>query len=328
MTTMITGAGLVGSLAAARLIADHGERPVLYDVAFSMDNVAERVPLDRVDLVRGDITDVPDLVRTIQTYGVDRIVHTAGFLTWMVRERPYAGVRVNLVGTLSVLEAARLTGVKRVVFCSSNTVYMGLKERPPSGLLTEDFKLRAVSEYPPSVYASMKLAAEWLGHCYRNEYGVDFVAVRFGGVFGPWRGVPSGGPTRLLQQLIENTWYGRLCHIGMGDLERGGMDYVYGHDAAQGAVKAAFAQRPETRVYNIAMGELYTVRDIIAIIERLTGRKAQLEVFQGGSHSGYSQETYAADLARSRAELGYEVEFPMEKAIAHYLAWLERKGGQ
>src|SRR5437763_12092322 len=119
MTTMITGAGLVGSLAAARLLAQGEEHPILYDVAFSMNNLAERLPLDRVTLIRGDVNDLPDVVRAIQTHGVDRVIHTAGFLTWMVRERPYAGVLVDLLGLMSELEAARLTGIDRVVFCSS-----------------------------------------------------------------------------------------------------------------------------------------------------------------------------------------------------------------
>jgi nucleoside-diphosphate-sugar epimerase len=317
---------MVGSLAAARLIRERDERPVLYDVAFSMDNLAERVPLERVTLVRGDITDVPDLVRAIQTHRVDRIIHTAGFLTWMVRERPYAGTRVNLVGTLSVLEAARVTGVQRVVFCSSSTVYLGLDEAPPGGAHHENFAVHAIGEYPPSVYASMKLAAEWLCHCYRDEYGVDTVAVRFGGVFGPWRGTPSGGPSMMLQQIIENTWRGRTVRIGAGDLERGGMDYVYAADAAQGTVRAVHAAAPATRVYNIAMGRLYTVREIVALVEAACGRKTELEPMPtAASHSGYTKAGYPTDLSRSRAEIGYEPEFPMEAAIRDYLGWLERQ---
>lgn len=323
MTTLITGAGLVGSLAAARLIAEQDERPVLYDVAFSMANVAERVPLDRVDLVRGDLADVGDLARAIQKYNVTRIIHSAGFLTWMVRERPSAGVRVNLVGTLNVMEAARVTGVKRVVFCSSNTVYMGLTQRPPDGLLHEDFPLRAIGEYPPSVYASMKLAGEWLGHNYTREYGLDVVSVRFGGVFGPWYGTPSGGPSQMVQQLVESIWHNRPARIGAGDLERGGMDYVYASDAAQGAVRAVLASDVSQRVYNVSMGDIYTVQQIIELLERETNRKLQLDVFQTGSHAGYSQDSYPADLSRSRADIGYTVEYPMERALRDYLGWLE-----
>jgi UDP-glucose 4-epimerase len=324
MTTLITGAGLVGSLAAARLIAERDERPILYDVGFSLPNVSERVDLDKVTLVRGDVTDVPDLVRAIQTYSVDRIIHSAGMLTWMVRERPYTGVRVNLMGTLAVYEAARLTGVQRVVFCSSNTVHLGTKGggTEPEGT---DFALHTVSEYPPSVYASMKLAGEWLGHCYRQEYGVDVVSVRFAGVFGPWHGTPSGGPSQLLQQVIECAYYGRPCRLSAGDLDRRATSYVHAADAAQGTVRGVHAAEPTTRVYNIAMPEMYTLRQIVEMTEHLADRKLQIEELPSPSLTGYSDTAHPPpDLRASEAELGYRVEYPMERAIRDYLAWLER----
>jgi UDP-glucose 4-epimerase len=324
MTTMITGAGLVGSLAAARLLAEGEERPVLYDVAFSMENLAERLPLDRVTLVRGDVNDLPDLVRTMQTHGVDRVIHTAGFLTWMVRERPYAGVRVNLMGLLSVLEAARLTAVDRVVFCSSSTVYLGATQRPPSGRLEENFTLQAVRDHPPSVYASMKLAGEWLGHNYREEYGVECASVRFAGVFGPWHGTPSGGPSQLMKNLIESAAQGRPCRISSGALASAAIDYVYASDAAQGAVRAAQAPKLESWVYNVGMGAIYKVPELVANVERVAGRKLELDVFEARSPSGYSTDSFPTDLSRSRAELGYDPEYPMDEAIRNYLDWLER----
>lgn len=328
MTTLITGAGLIGCLVAARLIREHAERPVLYDVGFSMANVAERVPLDQVTLLRGDVTDLPDLVSAMQRHRVDRVVHTAGLLTWAVRERPYAGVRVNFLGTLNVLEAARLAGVPRVVFCSSNTVYLGLKDAPSSGTQTEDTPVRAVSEYPPSVYASMKLAAEWLGHCYTNEYGVEVVSVRFAGVFGPWYGNPSGGPSQLLQNVIESAYHGRPCRVTAGDLRRPAMEYVYAADAARGAIRAAQAVEPAGRVYNIAMGKLYTLPEIVALVEARAGRTLELEVQEAAAFSGYSKGNWPADLSRSRSELGFEVEFPMERAIDDYWRWLDERRGE
>jgi UDP-glucose 4-epimerase len=324
MATLITGAGLVGSLAAARLLNQHGDTPVLYDVGFSMDNLRDRLPLDRVTMVRGDVADIGDLVRTIQEHGVTRIIHTAGFLTSFVRERPVAGVRTNLNGTLNVFEAARLGGVKRVVFCSSNTVYTGLRTPPPSGNHVEDFSLKAVSEAPGSVYAAMKLAGEWLGQCFSREYGLEVVSVRFGGVFGPWRGLPSGGPTRLLQQLIESTWRGEPCRIGAGDVKRGGMDYVYAADAAQGAVLASLREPAGSPSYNVAMGELYTVPQIVEIVERLCERKANLDVQDSGSFGGYDSKSYPADVSLAQRELGFRVEFPMEAAVRDYLDWLQR----
>ncbi len=127
MTTLITGAGMIGSLAAGRIVRERMERPVLYDVGFSMQNLSERLDPDSVEMVKGDVTDVGHLVDTMRRHDIDRVIHTASFLTRDVIARPYAGVRVNLMGTLSALEAARIVGVDRFVFCSSLVVTMGRK---------------------------------------------------------------------------------------------------------------------------------------------------------------------------------------------------------
>ncbi len=160
MTTLITGAGMLGSLAAARIVSERGERPVLYDIGFSERNLSERLAGGSVELVKGDIGDIGDLLRAVESYGVDRIIHTASLLTRDLIPRPVAGVRVNVMGTLNVLEAVRLAGLRRVVFCSSTVVTMGRRRVAPADDTVEDFTLSVVSEYPPSLYASMKLASE------------------------------------------------------------------------------------------------------------------------------------------------------------------------
>ena len=324
MTTLITGAGMIGSLAAARIVRERGERPVLFDVAFSQQNLAERFDAADVELVKGDVTDVGHLVETMRKHDVDRVIHTASFLTLDVIARPYAGVRVNLMGTLSTLEAARITGVSRFVFCSSLVVTMGRKTVDPAEPTPEDFTMKVVSEYPPSLYASMKLASEWLCHCYTNEYGVDAAAVRFGGVFGPWHGVPGGGPSKLLKALIEAAQDGTSYRIAADDLDRQGMDYTYSPDGAQGLVRAAYADTVPNRVYSATMGRLHTIREVIECIERATGRPLDIEVTDQDSMTKYGNTTSAMDLTRSAEEIGYKVEFPMEAAVADYLAWRER----
>jgi len=323
MTTLITGAGMIGSLAAGRIIRERTERPVLFDVAFSMPNLAERLDPDTVEMVKGDTTDVGHLVDTMRRHDIDRVIHTASFLTRDVIARPYAGVRVNLMGTLSALEAARISGVDRFVFCSSLVVTMGRKSVDSAVLTPEDFSLNVVSEYPPSLYASMKLASEWLCHSYTNEYGVDAAAVRFGGVFGPWHGVPGGGPSKLLKSLIECAFTGQPYQIAAPDLDRQGMDYTYSPDGAQAIVRAAYAEQVPNRVYNATMGQLHTIRDIIETIEKVSGRPLNVEVVEQDSMTKYGNPTSAMDLSHSVEEIGYKVEYPMETAVADYLQWLE-----
>jgi nucleoside-diphosphate-sugar epimerase len=102
-------------LVAARLI-EQGERPVIYDLAPPLEHLSTVLDLNKVKVVRGDILDVPDLFHTIEEEGIDCIVHTAGLLLSGVRTRPYAGVKINIMGTLNVLEAAKVFSLRRVVF--------------------------------------------------------------------------------------------------------------------------------------------------------------------------------------------------------------------
>jgi nucleoside-diphosphate-sugar epimerase len=170
----------------------------------------------------------------------------------------------------------------------------------------------------------MKLAAEWLGHNYESEYGVEWVVTRFAGVFGPWHGAPSGGPSQMIQQLLESACAGRPYRVSTRDLDRG-VAYVYAADAAQGAIRAAFAPEPASRVYNVAMAERHSIREIAGLIEWLTGRPVDLDVYDGGAQMGYERASCALDTSRARAEIGFENEYPMEVAIRDYLDWLSAR---
>ena len=107
MSTLITGAGMVGSLVAAQLL-EGGEEPVLFDIAFSTANLEERLGTNAVPMVRGDVTELSELLEAVERYKVDRIIHTAGLLSSAMNDRPMRGVHVNLMGTTAVLETARL----------------------------------------------------------------------------------------------------------------------------------------------------------------------------------------------------------------------------
>jgi UDP-glucose 4-epimerase len=323
MPTLITGAGLVGTLAAERLVVDGLDQPVLYDVAFAEHDLKNGLNLENVSQVVGDVTDLPGLIGAIRDHGIDRIIHTAALHTSEVRKTPFSGARVNFLGTVAVLEAARVCGVKRIVICSSSTIYLGLRQWTASGSLGEDVSLRVVSEYPPSIYASLKLAAEWIAHGYRTGYGVDSVVIRLAGVFGSSEGVLSS-PHRLIKMILESAWLGRPCELTTAEMTREGSDYVYARDAAQGVVRAVFARDPRSRVYNIAMGRLYSVQEIIDVVESTVGREVELRLVEGGKLSGYEGNPGMLDISRARAELGYEVEFPMEKAIEDYSNELRR----
>lgn len=319
MRTLITGAGLVGSAVAARLVAEYGDEPVLYDVAFREENLRDHLDLRRVTLVRGDIGDQEALQDVMRRQAVDGVIHTAGLLARAVREQPLEGARVNVLGSLAVLEAARVAGVRRVVFCGSIAVALRLRRGANASPLGEDFALHAESEYPVSMYSTMKLATEWLGRGYEAQHGLEFVSLRLSGIFGRWRGSNSGMAGQLVQRLMDRTWRGEPVPVTAAELQRPA-NYVYAADAAQAAVRALVAERLAHRVYNVAMDRNYTVAELAPLVEAALGRAVELDV-RGPPPAQPSEGFPLIDTRRACQDLGWTLEFPMERALAHYGEW-------
>ena len=118
MAILITGAGLIGTHTAQRLL-DRGAQPVLYDLAPARAYMQTVLDLDRAPVVRGDIRDLPHLVQVAREHEADVIVHTAGLIGNRVDEEPYSGLQINLQGTVSVFETSRVLGIRRVIFAST-----------------------------------------------------------------------------------------------------------------------------------------------------------------------------------------------------------------
>jgi len=177
MSVLVTGAGQIGAHIAQRLAAE-GQTPVLYDAAPPLDFLKSLLALDRITLCRGDIRDVVALLDVVREQQVHAIIHTAGLLPPATEGLPRLTTEVNVDGTGNVLEAARLAGVRRVVFCSTLGVYDMAAVR--GELLREDDAVKL-----DSLYGASKLYAEKLGQSYAKRHGVEFVTLRFAHIFGP-----------------------------------------------------------------------------------------------------------------------------------------------
>ncbi len=114
MATLITGLGLVGT-AFAQFALKRGERVVFYDFQPRRDFLAKKLGSTDVAVVQKDVRDLPALIQTIQDHKVDTVIHTAGLIGGRVAEALYTGFQINVMGTINVAEAVRLTGVKRLV---------------------------------------------------------------------------------------------------------------------------------------------------------------------------------------------------------------------
>jgi nucleoside-diphosphate-sugar epimerase len=123
MTTLVIGSGLIGSQ-IARILVERGEKPVLMDHAPQSQAIGEIVGLDKVTQITGDVLRPLSIVDALRTHNITRIVHTAAnpLLTLGAQRDPYSAINLNIMGTVNVLEAARITGIKRVVVSSSSVL--------------------------------------------------------------------------------------------------------------------------------------------------------------------------------------------------------------
>ncbi len=318
MTTLITGAGLIGTL-TARHLAERGEKVVLFDVSPQREAIAATLRPHDVPVIAGDVASYPVLAAAIGAHGVRRIVHTAAMLTAAIKADPPRGLGVNILGTVNVLEAARKFGLARVVLASSSTVSYAPFASNPGELYPVDFRMHALSERPTTFYSASKLAGEHLALIYAADFGVDLVMLRYGAVIGEWAGPNRSIPGRLARALLAPAMKGETAVIDDPMLVwQGGDDFVDARDVARANALALAAQAPAQRVYYVTFGRMHSFDDFVAATRSLyPGFKTDVRVTAKAGFAGFPKIRPAtSDLRAAEAELGYRPQYDLAAALA------------
>ncbi len=312
MALLIIGCGLVGSQ-IARLEVERGESPTIIDSNPRLDALKSIVDPGRAKLLHGNVLNPFDLARIIKEENIDRIIHTAAnpLLTSGAQKNPYDAIELNIMGTANVLEAAKTFGIKRVVLTSSSVLYYYLSGGKDNGRIGfEDAFPR-----PATIYATTKLACENVGLNYADLFGIDFVAVRFTAVFGPWPITGGGAGTQAYREAIETALAGKPVKLSIH-----GSEFVYSKDAARGTVLASHATGLKDRVFNISMGRIYTQEEIAAILSKIIpGSKITTsDETQSGNRKSMDEPV---SLERAQKQLGFTPEYDMVAALGDYVNW-------
>jgi len=314
MAVLIIGAGLVGSQ-VARILVEQGERPVLMDRAPQPQALAEIVELAKVDLVQGDVLQPLALAHILREKKIENVVHLAAnpMLTIGAQRDPHAAIELNVMGTVNVLEAARVFELKRIVVASSNV----LNHHIAGGEGAGDAMDEEAFPRPVSIYASCKQAIESLGLNYARWFGVDFAAVRYGAVAGPWSGAGGGGPSNVFSSLIKDSIQGKEAVIPAATME-----WVYSKDAAAGTVLALKAKDLKNRVFNLTMGRLTSPDELSEAVKAVIPN-ARLRIDKPADGTpALSSMRRAASLRRSKEILGYQPRYRMPDAVKDMVEFL------
>ena len=255
----------------------------------------------------GELRNTQTIEGLFERYGFDGIVHCGGISGPMVLpNRPLEVCAINIAATVHLMETARRHGVKRFVHCSSIAAY---GSAAGARATAEDGAFR-----PTDVYGATKAAGDALIHAYREEHGLDGIALRIARVYGPGRTTRS-----FIKSLIEDALCGTPSRPP-GD----GMDsyqYVYCDDAVDALATALYAPRPPLAAYNI--GNLAQTSDAeVAEIVRSLLPDADI-VFSG---EGPGRTRYPMDIAAAAHDLGFKPKTSMEDGIAAYIGWMRQQG--
>ncbi|HEX9446105.1 MAG TPA: NAD(P)-dependent oxidoreductase [Candidatus Binatia bacterium] len=314
MNVLVTGGGLIGCHFAKRM-ADAGHKIAVYDLSPNREYIDKIVGPNRAEVVAADMRDLPALLAALKHFNVDTVVHTAGLIGKRVAENSYTGSTNNILGTINVLEAARLQGLRRVVYVSTFGVYDREKIKGP------------IREDAPSgghnLYTTTKICSEHLLHAYTHLYNLDTVTIRPAGVFG--RGHYVGGSTvgMVMRDLALRIIKGAPFTIDAGTYFPN--EYVYAKDVALALDLACAAEAPKQRTYNAGSGVVTRAEDLAKAARELLPK---VEITVIGEDSGGHGE-FPLDLSASKAELGYAPQFPLKEALKDYMEelWSEGRSG-
>jgi UDP-glucose 4-epimerase len=296
MNFLITGAaGFLGSALANRLAREGHQVRGLDDLSTGDPQALT----SDVHFTRGDVNDRPKLWTLLQD--VDCVYHFAARVS--VQESvlyPREYNAVNVGGTVSLMEAMRDVGVRRVVLVSSGAIYGDQGEQPLRETMTPN---------PRSPYAVSKLAAEFYVNTIGDLWNIETVSLRVFNAYGPGQQLPASHPPVVANYLRQALRNGSLVVHGDGSQTR---DYVYVDDVVVALVAASTAPNLDGLVINVGSGREMQVRELVRAVLDVTGSTSE-PIYSPNAAGGVSR--MCADLALAEKKLGYRPSIALEEGL-------------
>ncbi len=315
-TILVTGgAGFIGSHLCSQLLKEEHSVICLdnfdsfYDPDIKLKNVEEvrKAYPGRFSLITGDIRSPDHLQEIFKKNKIDTVIHLAA----------RAGVRpsisdpvlyedVNIRGTITLLEACKIYGVKDFVFASSSSVY-GENQRIPFSEDDHDLK-------PISPYGVTKMAGELICYSYHHLYKFNISCLRIFTAYGPRQ-----RPEMAIHKFTRLIDLGKEIPVyGDGSSRR---DYTYIDDLIEG-IMAAIRKNSGFEIYNLGESQTTSIRELIQLIEEFLSKKANIKTLD--PQPGDVSITYA-DITKAVRMLGYQPKIKIEEGIKRFVSWYKKK---
>jgi UDP-glucuronate 4-epimerase len=305
------GAGFIGSHLVDLLLAEGGWRVTVvddfndfYDPSIKRANISRHLSSKDYELIDADIRDARAVDAAFSQTNFDCIVHLAaraGVRPSLSQPKLYAETNIN--GTLNLLEAGRVQGVKQFVFGSSSSVY-GINTKVP---FCEDDPIFN----PISPYAATKAAGELICHSYAHLYDLRIVVLRFFTVYGARQ-----RPDLAIHKFARLISAGEPIPVfGDGTTRR---DYTYIEDIIAGVRAAIDYDQSSYEIINLGESRTVELREMISLLEKALDRHAEID--QQPPQPGDVPQTFA-DITKARRLLSYEPHTQIEEGIEKFVEW-------
>lgn len=304
------GAGFIGSHLIDHLltlpdvhITNVDNMDEFYPRSLKEANIAQHLTHDNYEFWEADIFDYKLLFDLIDD-SYDLIIHLAAKAG--VRpsiQNPQFAQKINVEGTLNLLEIARYRNIPKFISASSSSVY-GINQNVP---WSEEDR----SMLPISPYAATKIGGEHLGHVYSHLYGIQFTALRFFTVYGP-RQRPDLAIHKFFRKIYEGA---PIQMYGDGTTMR---DYTYVSDIVQGIVGAIAFREEAYSIFNLGNSHAIKLKDLIAAIEETMGKKARIERLP--EQAGDVPCTFA-NIERAQRHLNYQPHTDLATGLKAFYEW-------
>ncbi len=310
MKLLVTGgAGFIGSQLCESLIK-RGDDIIcidnfndFYDPQIKRNNIKNLVKQKKIILYEADISNYDSMEKIFSSHSFDAIVHLAARAG--VRpsiKHPLLYEKVNVNGTMNLLELSKINNVKKFVFASSSSVYGNNKKVP----FCEDDNV----DNPVSPYAASKKAGELIAYTYYHLYQISVSVIRFFTVYGP-RQRPDMAIHKFTRLIDKGE---KIPVFGDGSTKR---DYTFISDIIDGVI-SSIARCDGYEIYNLGDSKTVNLLEMIQTIEKYLGKSAKFEYMP--SQTGVVDITYA-DISKAGEKLDYSPKVYFDEGIKNFVDW-------
>jgi nucleoside-diphosphate-sugar epimerase len=310
---LVTGAGTIGNMVAAQAVkGDQFEKIYLADVNPQREFIATLVNDPRVEVCRLDITDTTAVLPFFLEKGITHVIDTACIPHNAESRNLRAYIDVNAYGLANLLEAARLKGVDKYAYCSSNAVYDFSGPTKPDEPVNEDWPTLGPGS---TLYDHTKRLGEKLVSLYRQMYGLPAASFRLTVIYGPCPALNMGSKTWFHNIIATAAMQRKLSYES---IPRRRLCWMYARETANALVHAVlFEGAYPSQVYNVSSGILVGMEEIIEALKKVI---PDLEVNIGLIKDvGWK---FPLDISRMRQELGFTPRLTLDEAIREYVEWI------